>query len=409
MNSSKPIILTTAERNEPLLQALLDCYRRSRRAKTGRGSRDFSIPFDKLVHDVAHLSVEDQKTGEIVLQRLRAAGVVRWTTKPFDRQRIKSVFVIASQEHRFFELLGSVPPAVNRQQTIDGLKRHLSSLDGHPSAMAWREFLTAAIDEAAEGRRVDGLPDDTALHEVILRAAAVVVRNSEAISLRRLSADKLDDSKLLGRRRETIERALAQFLPPDLANFEAWQVEDTPPAVRIFGPVSAELADGTCVGELSRGSPYMLAEQTLERAQRLFTSARRCISIENSTTFHEATQANLPHLLIHTSYPSKSVLRLLRLMPNAVELLHWGDTDPWGYDILRVLRERTGKPIKALHMSYRPGAGPSITKRETSLLERLLQEELLTDVRPSLKSMKAAGNKGRFEQESLPKELIRAL
>jgi len=255
VNSSKPIILTAAERNEPLIRALCDCYSRSRRAKTGHGSRDFSIPFDKLVHDVAHVGVEDQRNGEAVLQRLRAAGVVRWTTKPFDRQRIKSVFVIASQEERFFELLEIVPPAVRRQETIAALDRHLPLLDGHPCSAAWKEFLSDAMDEVAEGRRADGLPDDPALHDVILRAAAAVVANGEPISLRRLSAEKLNDSKLLGLRRETIERAMAQFLPPDLASFEAWQVEDTPPAVRLFGPLSAELSDGTRVGELSHKSP----------------------------------------------------------------------------------------------------------------------------------------------------------
>lgn len=57
-------------------------------------------------------------------------------------------------------------------------------------------------------------------------------------------------------------------------------------------------------------------------------------------------------------------------------------------------------------MNYRTGTGPALTKRELAILSRLLTDPLLEDVRDALQSMAAAGAKGQFEQESLPKELF---
>lgn len=83
-------------------------------------------------------------------------------------------------------------------------------------------------------------------------------------------------------------------------------------------------------------------------------------------------------------------------------LQHWGDTDPWGYDILRVLREKTGRIIQPWRMSYRPRAGIPFSKRESAILSRLIADPLVADVRSELMAMRAAGSKGDFEQESLP-------
>lgn len=267
-------------------------------------------------------------------------------------------------------------------------------------------YLKEAMKDAAQGRGIDGLPHGPDIYDEVIVGMVAVVRNTEPISLRRLGAEKLNDSKLLAKRCDSIERLMAEFLPPDLAKLEAWQVTDSEPAVRLFGPLSAELPDGRFAGELSPMSPYALAEQTLSQALRLWTSAGRCISIENQDTFQDAVSSGCRDLLVNTSYPSRSVVRLLRALPSHVELYHWGDTDPWGFDILRVLRVRTGRVIRALNMEYRPAHGAMLSRREVSMLMRLIADPLLGDVRPALEAMQRAGNKGRFEQESLPKDLL---
>ncbi len=58
-------------------------------------------------------------------------------------------------------------------------------------------------------------------------------------------------------------------------------------------------------------------------------------------------------------------------------------------------------------MSYRPWTGPDpspkLSKREISILDRLITDPLTADVRTDLLAMRTAGNKGHFEQESLPR------
>ncbi len=140
----------------------------------------------------------------------------------------------------------------------------------------------------------------------------------------------------------------------------------------------------------------------MARAIHVSTSAKRCLSIENLTTFHETVEVNGDDLIVHTSYPSSSVVKLLQLPPASVHLEHCGDTDPFGYDILRVLREKTGRTIYPWRMQYRPGPGEPLTKRERAVISRLIADSQVEDVWAELNAMQIAGNKGIFEQESLP-------
>jgi hypothetical protein len=81
---------------------------------------------------------------------------------------------------------------------------------------------------------------------------------------------------------------------------------------------------------------------------------------------------------------------------------HWGDTDPWEYDILRLLREKIGRRIRPWRMSYRPRPGVPLTKRESAILSRLIADPGVGDLKAELIAMQNAGSKGDFEQVSLP-------
>lgn len=401
-----PALLNATDRKNPVIQALAECYRQSRAGRTGQGIRPFSIRYEKLAFDQAQADVGDERRARQILLRLEAVGILRLTRKPLAREKILSVFVVPEAEAQFFELIDEPSPREERNDRARIVAAHRDDLRAHPYEVAWSAMIDAALDDIHQGRNPDGLPA-AALHcDETLRAAVAVSRNARPISLRRLSAESLHDSKLLGRRREAIERLLAQFLPPDLATLEAWQVADAPASVQICGPLGVELPDGTKAGEPSRLSPYTVTQESLAQATRVFTTAKRCLSIENLDTFRDMTATRSDVLFVHTSYPSDAVIRLLRALPASVQLLHWGDTDPWGFDILRVLRQRTDRKIHAFRMKYRPGPGPELSKREAAIMERLLTETSLLDIRAELLAMRTAGNKGLFEQESLPFESL---
>jgi len=385
-----------------MVRALIDAYRSSQHGRTGNSRREFNIRYDKLVHKLARATVTEEKRGRAILDRMRLSGLIRWDYTPLQSDQIKTIYIASNCERDFFIAIGETPPSVERTDVVGILAKHLNALDGHPHEAAWKAVLQQAIDDTNSGRSVEGLPNATRLHDEILRATAAVLNNMQPILIRRLSAEKLRNSKLLQQRRETVERFMAQFLPPDIATLEAWKVADTPPTVLLRGPLGIELDDGTLISELPQGSPYTIKEEILARAQRVFTSTKRCLSIENHTTFREIAAAKSDDLIVHTSYPSSSVVKLLRLLPSTIHLRHWGDTDPWGYDILRVLREKTGRTIQAWRMSYRPRDGSPLSKRESAILSRLIEDPLVVDIRSELTAMQTAGSKGDFEQESLP-------
>jgi len=77
---------------------------------------------------------------------------------------------------------------------------------------------------------------------------------------------------------------------------------------------------------------------------------------EHETTFHELAKLQSGELLIQTSFPGSATVALIRSLPATLEWWHFGDSDPAGFEILRVLRERTGRDFRPLHME--PGRVP---------------------------------------------------
>jgi len=397
-----PIFLSPAEAANPVIKALAAAYRASQAGTTGQATRAFSIRYEKLVHDRAQADVPTERTAREVLLRLESAGILRLTRKPLAREKILSVFLQPGAEAEFFALLRETPPTQQRDVAIAQLTAHLYALANHPHGPAWATALRDGIQDITDGRLPEGLPGNLLARDQVLRATAAILLNPAPIPLRRLSAEQLHDSKLIGERREAIERFMAQFLPPDLCSLEAWQVVESPPMVQFRGPLGLA-TDDRLVGEISPGGPYTVTDETLRKAIRVYTSAPRCLSIENYTVFLEMAAAHPSELFIHTSYPSSSVIRLLNLLPSTIPLQHWGDTDPWGYDILRVLRLKTNRAIAPFKMAYRAKAdGEPLSRRETTILSRLLADPTVADLKPELQAIQAAGNKGKFEQESLP-------
>lgn len=122
----------------------------------------------------------------------------------------------------------------------------------------------------------------------------------------------------------------------------------------LRGPLRLEL-DGRWLDLGLLEGVARIAASDLERATRLDTGATRCISIENETTLHELAKLDRSDLLIGTSFLGRGTRRLLERLPPAMEFWHFGDSDPAGFAVLADLRERAERPVKALHMTWRPG------------------------------------------------------
>jgi hypothetical protein len=127
------------------------------------------------------------------------------------------------------------------------------------------------------------------------------------------------------------------------------------------------------------------------------------LTVENEDVILEQAKLNPGILLVQTSFPGSGVRRLFDLLQPELTCLHFGDTDPAGFDILRDLREKSGRQIQPLLMEPRPSADPSIFgDQERQTLQRVIESPAMADLHSMLETYLAAGNKGDFEQERIP-------
>jgi hypothetical protein len=209
------------------------------------------------------------------------------------------------------------------------------------------------------------------------------------------------DSKRLEQLAPRLETALAEITGGAGGTLEAHGILRIPRTVLVHGPLRLDFAGGT----LNTGllcAPAWISEADILRAAAVLTAATRCLTVENETTMQELAKRQSGTLLIQTSYPSSAVIALMARLPAEIECWHFGDSDPWGFAILRDLRQRTRRSIRPLHMTFRPSpAGATLTRDEVRLLTKLLDDPDMAGVHHELAAMRDAGHKGAFEQESL--------
>jgi hypothetical protein len=133
------------------------------------------------------------------------------------------------------------------------------------------------------------------------------------------------------------------------------------------------------------------------------THAKILLTVENEEVFLELAKRNPGVLLVQTSFPGSGVRRLFELLPADLTCLHFGDTDPAGFDILRDLREKTGRAIRPLLMDPCPTPDArAFSDTERQVLRRVIGSPAMADLRPMLEKHLAGGSKGMFEQECVP-------
>jgi hypothetical protein len=185
------------------------------------------------------------------------------------------------------------------------------------------------------------------------------------------------------------------------ASLEDFGISDKPRSVLIHGPLVLELAGGPMDFGLLAG-PVSVSAIDLAAAKSVECRARICLTVENESVFLELAKRRTGVLLVQTSFPGAATRLLFGRLPENLECHHFGDSDPAGFDVLRDLREKTGRDFQPVMMQFRalPGA-PALTEDERRVIGRLLDSDIVADVHGELRTMLEAGTKGDFEQESV--------
>lgn len=177
--------------------------------------------------------------------------------------------------------------------------------------------------------------------------ACQAISSSEDVPIRRLSANLFCDSKRI----ESIGSAL-DVLTTESMDLPWRDFEDVfsglglvkhPQPILIAGTGTLELDGGT---RLSVPKPYIgLAPQSIRRIT-FAGGARKLLTVENLTTFHEIAlgkAGQLSGLVVYTAgMPSPALLRVYRLIVQELshdngDRFHWGDIDLGGFRIAACL------------------------------------------------------------------------
>jgi hypothetical protein len=375
-----------------ILKAFATRYRESQVGRTGVSASHFTLDYHKLLKAADATSAEARLLAEEHLRRAagQSQGHLVLETHPRDEKLILLVRLKHdSGEEWLFKLLGEASPT--QERTVLALL--FESFHGSSLPDPWLMNLSrqSLIGGSIEPFKRDDLEGNRELLTVLSR---VLEWKGESL-IRFASCVICRDSKRLEKLQSSLETALRQINGQTL---EELGLLEKPRQVLLHGPLRLDGLDLA----LLRGA-VTISETDIHQAQSVACSATRILTIENETSFLELVKLNRgDNLLIQTSHPNRALVSLLARLAADLPSFHFGDTDPAGFDILRSLREKTGRPFHPLHMRFRCCEdAPALSVEDGKVLARLFNYACLADCHTELRAMIAAGNKGDFEQESL--------
>jgi len=405
--------------HSPVLLALARLYSTSKAGRTGTGQRDFLVDLKRLL---AECRCEDGDDRETALRQLREQdGKLLILEGPHrDKDIIHQVRFPVANEVALFACLQAPSPTDHRQRLAEqfAAARHADLPERWRAG--WNDYCLGLQQAASQGGAIapfsrEDVEANAELLALIPKLLRWQIQGGESL-LRFASCVLTGNSKRLGElaaedaagnRCGKVGLMLERVTNGQICSLEDLGILQVPRFALFHGPLRLQFESEWLNLGLLQG-PCRLSETDILRATQFECAARRCLTVENETSFHELVKLSSGELLICTSYPGSATLALLQKLPATMEFWHFGDTDPEGFDILRDLRARTGRPIQSLFMHWRPAAAaPALDLGSRRLLERLLASPLMKAEREPLQELLRAGNQGGFEQESLGRPTTR--
>lgn len=344
------------------VEALGQIYAASTAGTSATAERDFLADLKKLLQAA---DCEDGDAREEALCRLRELNgkILALEGPRRDSDIIHQVRVSCDHEEVLFALLGVLSPAQRRAALAQQFAWAAQLTVPGRWSDAWRSWCHRMSEAASAGNSVVPFDRDASPDNVSLLALLPKLLAWEGESLVRFTSCVLcGDSKTLetlavmerdGEFRDKLRGKLGRLLE-DITSGQIRALDDlgilpNPRFALLHGPLKLCL-DGEWLDLARLRGAFRLAEAELDRAECVTVSARRCLTVENETSFHELAKLQSGELLIQTSYPGSGTLKLQRRLPVEMDFWHFGDSDEAGFQILRVLREKSGRNFQPLHM-----------------------------------------------------------
>lgn len=117
----------------------------------------------------------------------------------------------------------------------------------------------------------------------------------------------------------------------------------TASTVMVYGAFIYQFSDHTTMTWIrdlwSKGQSAILSCDNLTDFSELQIDSS-VLTIENETVFNKMKQTNPEFAMIYTAgFPGRAVRKFIKMLPTDVQLFHWGDSDPEGYEIAAILHD----------------------------------------------------------------------
>jgi hypothetical protein len=354
----------------PILDAIARRYERSTSGRTGVAQRDFRVDIETVLSDLQATEGDARAVAEQHLRDAAAIGLIQLEPlHPRDPQSLHRICLPIGGESPLYKRIGRPSPEQTRHQIAEQFHNAANTRISSQWAEAWSRWchqksaeaqtgsLTVPFDRSnpeANRELLELLPRLLSWEgESLVRFASCVLcgnskRLEELASLERIGTQ-------FGQLRGKLGRILAEITSGQIQSLDDLGILPNPRSVLLHGPLQLQFDTATLDLGLFHG-PVRVSHQDILRASALTTTASRCLTVENETSFHELAKLQSGELLIHTSFPGAATLSLLQRCPTHLEFWHFGDSDEAGFEILRVLKEKSGHNIQPFQMQ--PGKIP---------------------------------------------------
>ena len=348
----------------PVLEALARRYERSQAGRTGAANRDMLVLLEELLAEAGCNEGENRALAEQQLAEAESAGLlVRVPVHKRDPSHIHQIRFPAINEDALYTKIARLSPTKTRTK----LAEQFTAAATTDVPTRWREKWAAWCgrmrNEALAGRSIAAFDREPSLANDELLALIPKLLAWDGESLIRFascvlcgSSKQLEELAMLerdgefsGQLRGKLGRLLEEITGGEIRTLDDIGIISNPRSVLVHGPLKLCL-DGSWLDFGILHGSFRLSQTDIERAEKIETASLRCTTIENETTFHELAKLQSGELLICTSYPGSGTVALLRRLPPNIDCWHFGDSDEAGFEILRVLRDKSGRDFRPLHM-----------------------------------------------------------
>jgi hypothetical protein len=387
-----------------ILHAFARIYQKSAAGRRGV-TKDYTVQYESFLRSAGAADGDEREIAEkeLIAAERQSNGLFGIDRHPRSGDKLRLRLARVGGEEWLFSHTGLAAPSDKRTTLAAFFEEAASRPVPDTWQHAWKNWFSELSQRARNGLTIQPFKqDDPAGNgELVNALSGILLWQGEAL-VRYASASICGDSKRLQALEPRLRVALAEITGQ--ASLESFGIFRKPRSVTFHGPLVLQLG-GTAFDFSVFPAPVTLSETNFTQSPAISTTSPLCLTVENEDVFFELATSNPGILIIQTSFPGSAALRLLKLLPADLPFHHFGDSDPAGSDILRDLREKTGRPIRPLLMRHRllhHTKRQPLGEHDIQTLKRLLKMDLLEDLHPHLTEILEAGEKGSFEQESIP-------